>query len=97
MMKRKSCFWCITITVVLFLIVGVPVAINEAYKTNCGYITLWGAPEVLSYYGTILGAAIAVVMLTVTIIFTRKQIQRDSYIQIEKINGKILKMLLKKY
>ena len=40
-------------TVVLSVIV--PVIINECYKPNVGYITLWGAQDVLAYFGEILG------------------------------------------
>jgi len=29
---------------------------NETYKGNSGYITLWGAEEVLSYYGVIIAS-----------------------------------------
>ncbi len=40
-MKRKACICCIAMIVVLLLIVGIPIAINEAYKANYGYITQW--------------------------------------------------------
>lgn len=71
------------IIVALFLVVGIPVIINECYKANCGYITVWDGADVLGYYGTVLGAAIAVITLAATIIFTKKQIQRDSYLRTE--------------
>lgn len=64
----------------VILILGVPILINECYKHG-GYITMWGAADVLSYYGTILGAFIAVATLSLTIRFTRKQIQRETYLQ----------------
>ena len=73
----------IAIMTAIFLIVGVPLIINECYKANCGYITVWDGADVLGYYGTILGAAIAVLTLVATIIFTKKQIQRDSYLRLE--------------
>lgn len=65
------------------IVIGVPIAINEFYKLG-GYVTLWEAADVLSYYGSILGAFIAVGTLAVTIFFTRKQIQRDSYLKDKK-------------
>lgn len=58
----------IAILTAVFLIVGIPLIINESYKANCGYITVWDGADVLGYYGTILGAAIAVVTLAATII-----------------------------
>lgn len=77
-MKAIKIFFCIII--VAFLIVGVPIIINECYKANCGYITVWSGADVLGYYGAILGSTIAVVTLVITIIFTKKQIQRESFL-----------------
>ena len=67
----------------VFLIVGIPVIINECYKVNCGYITVWDGSDVLGYYGTILGSVIAVISIIVTIAFTKKQIQRESFLKNE--------------
>src|SRR5699024_10680981 len=69
-MKKKVIF----VIVILFLIVGIPLIINELYKVNSGYITMWGASEVLSYYGTILGAGATIIAVYFTIHFTQKQI-----------------------
>lgn len=69
---------------VMLLIVAVPIIINECYKPNKGYITVWGGAEVLSYYGTLLGATATILVLDRTIKFTRKQIQHDRYIQTEQ-------------
>lgn len=66
-----------------FLIIGVPIIINECYKANFGYNTVWDGADVLGYYGAILGSVIAVATLAVTIIFTKKQIQRDNFIKNE--------------
>lgn len=63
------------------LIVVVPFIINELYKMNRGYLTIWGAADVLCFYGTVLGACVTVGALIVTILFTKKQIQRDSFIK----------------
>lgn len=71
------------IVIAALLIFGIPILINECYKHD-GYTTIWGAADVLSYYGAILGASIAVGTLTVTILFTRKQIQRESYLNDRK-------------
>lgn len=52
-------YWRV-ILLILFLetpfliILGIPILINESYMTNDGYVTLWGAKEVLSFYGAIL-------------------------------------------
>lgn len=73
----------IAIMAAIFFIVGVPLIINECYKANCGYITVWDGADVLGYYGAILGSIIAVATLTITIVFTKKQIQRESYLRAE--------------
>lgn len=78
-MKSKIKYIVGIVLIVIFLTVGVPIIINEAYKTNSGYLTLWTAADVLSYYGTIIGAFSTIVALVITISFTRKQIYRDSY------------------
>lgn len=66
-----------------FILVGVPILINECCKAGGGYITMWEASDVLSYYGTVVGAVIAVATIAITIPFNRKQIQRDSYLKAE--------------
>lgn len=80
MSKRTK---CLIILGAVFLIVGIPIIINECYKANCGYITVWDGSDVLGYYGTILGSVIAVISIIVTIAFTKKQIQRDSFLKNE--------------
>ena len=67
----------------IFLIIGVPIIINECYKSNFGYSTVWNGADALGYYGAILGSVIAVATLAVTIIFTKKQIQRDNLLKTE--------------
>ena len=67
----------------IFLFIGVPIIINECYKANFGYSTVWNGADALGYYGAILGSVIAVATLAVTIIFTKKQIQRDNFIKNE--------------
>lgn len=82
-MKSKIKYIVEAVMVVIFFTVGVPIIINEAYKTDSGYLTLWNAADVLSYYGTIIGAIATIIALVITISFTRKQIHRDSYLKRE--------------
>ncbi len=82
-MKKNILIWIAVIFSAIFFVIGIPILINEAYKYNSGYITMWTASDVLSYYGTILGALIAVATLSITILFTRKQIKRESYLNAE--------------
>lgn len=41
---------------VVILTIGVPILINEAYKFNRGYLTVWGGSDVLAYFGTLIGS-----------------------------------------
>lgn len=79
----KKCTIPFVIVGALFLIVGVPIIINELYKRP-GYVTMWSAADMLGYYGTLLGAFVGIATLVMTIWFTRCQIQRESYLQSEK-------------
>jgi hypothetical protein len=68
----------------IVLIFVIPIVINEIYKSNTGYVTMWKASDVLSYYGTILGACVTICSLAATILFTKRQIQRDSYLKFQE-------------
>ena len=80
---RKSKFIAIIISIILVSVVVVPVAINESYKYGVVYVTKWDAADVLSYYGTVLGAVATTSAMVITITFTYKQIRRDSYLKTE--------------
>ena len=82
MSKRKTVI--LIVLAILFFVIVVPICINECYKIGSGYITEWGAADVLSYYGTALGATATATAMVATITFTRKQIDRDSYLKSEK-------------
>lgn len=48
MSKRKiikNLLWVIIGAV--FLIAGIPIIINECYKANCGYLTVWDGADML--------------------------------------------------
>lgn len=52
----------IAVLVFLALIIGIPIIINEAYKTGKGYITVWGGSDVLAYYGALIGGIGTIVL-----------------------------------
>ena len=81
------------ILVISAFLVGIPIVINECYKANYGYSTAWDASAMLGYYGTILGAIITVVTLVATITFTKKQIQRESFLKNESEKWSKLKSI----
>lgn len=89
-------FWIrsiLTLLLVVVLVVVVPLIINKCYLPNKGYLTVWGGADVLSYYGTLLGAAATIWVLDRTIKFTRKQIRYDRYIQNEEAKWKQIEAL----
>ena len=77
MPKKKTWMVILLIVVVAVLTIGVPFAINEAYKVDKGYVTMWGAEDVLSYYGTILAAVGAVLGVFLSIKAAHKNYEDD--------------------
>ncbi len=94
MLKFKKILKIIIFVIVLsFFVFGIPIIINECYKGDCGYLTMWDASVVLGYYGTILGVIITVITLVATISFTKKQIQRESFLKTESEKWNKLKSI----
>ena len=44
-MNRKI-LYIIAMVIICTMVFGIPIIINELYKKNTGYMTLWGAKEV---------------------------------------------------
>lgn len=80
---KKIIIIVLSVLVISVFVIGIPIVINECYKANCGYSTAWDASAMLGYYGTVLGAIITVATLVATITFTKKQIQRESFLKAE--------------
>lgn len=40
--------------IVILILLFIPIIINESYKIGRGYVTMWGAADVLSFYGSFL-------------------------------------------
>lgn len=57
----------LSLIILIFLIVLIPVIINEVYKAGKGYKTLWEAKDVLGFYSVILSGIITFIALYVTI------------------------------
>lgn len=94
MMKKPGAKWILAAGIALLLIVGVPIIINECYKTNSGYMTIWGAADMLSYYGAIIAASIGVIGVYFTVYMANINYREDArnrmlpYIAIDVINNK---------
>lgn len=74
-LKNKYIVW--VVIVAIFFVFLIPIAINELYKLDIGYQTVWGASEVLAYYAELLGSIIAIVVLIITVYFSRKDINKQ--------------------
>lgn len=70
----------------LFFIIGIPVLINELYKIGSGYITLWSAADVLSFYAVILSGLISIGILIVTIHFNKKETEKQINLARSQVN-----------
>lgn len=61
--KRKdSKLFVLIIILSVLVIVGAPIIINELYKIDKGYYTVWNANDVLAYTGTIISAIGTIVL-----------------------------------
>lgn len=69
--------WIFIALGLLVVIVGVPIGINECYKANTGYMTVWDGADVLSYYGAIIASAGAAIGVYLSIKAANKNYQDD--------------------
>ena len=67
MRRKRFIHWVLYTSVALLLLVGIPIIINELYKIGTGYMTVWGAADLLSYYGTVLGSCVTVGALIIRV------------------------------
>lgn len=84
---KKLCFCGVAIIVVGFIL-SIPFIINESYKCSDGYITMWGADTVLSFYGSFLAFLGTVTLGIVAYLQNR---------QINNINTRLLKLQTQNY
>ena len=50
---KRWWIWLIAMLIIAVFI-SIPFIINEAYKADTGYVTLWDASDMLGFYGSIL-------------------------------------------
>lgn len=97
-MKRKVIATLIVNLILSVCFIVIPLLINECYKANTGYTTVWDGADVLGYYGTIISSALGTIVtiftVYITISFTQKQIQRETYLKDEQEKwGKVENMV----
>lgn len=81
MIKKKWFKYGVMSISIIVLVFIVPIIINECYKLDRGYITVWDAADVLNYYGIILGVIVSVFLLAITIAYNRKQFIYEKTLQ----------------
>ena len=92
-MRKPRVKWFLFVLALLAVVIGIPVIINESYKANSGYMTIWGAADALSYYGAIIAASIGVVGVYFTVYMANRNYREDArnrtlpYIAIDVINN----------
>lgn len=60
--KRKNIYVIWLIVCLILVSILIPIAINESYKKGGGYITVWDGKDVLSFYGSLIGAVGTIVL-----------------------------------
>lgn len=55
-MKKSTKLIIVFALLVVFISFVIPIVINELYKRNDGYLTVWGGADVLSFYGAVISA-----------------------------------------
>lgn len=87
---KKHIMLMVVISVIVFLVLVfiVPIFINHLYKSPAVIPWLamsWEAKDVLSFYGSILGATATIIALVVTITFTRKTQKEEGRLSIKPV------------
>ena len=91
-MKRSWIKWCLFGAVMFIAVFIGPIVINECYKVNSGYITIWGATDMLAYYGSVVAAVIGIGGVFLTVHIANKNYRDDArnrilpYIAINVLN-----------
>lgn len=76
-MKKPWAKWFLLVLALFAVVIGIPVIINESYKTNSGYLTMWSAADMLAYYGTIVASVGAAAGVFVSIKVAAKNYKED--------------------
>lgn len=82
-------WWIYPAALLLFfiLVVVIPIIINEAYKVKAGYLTMWDAADVLSFYSVVLSGLITICALIITIYHSKKDTERQLVFQRSQVKA----------
>ena len=72
-------WWIYPVVLILlsFFVFAIPMLINKLYIIDDGYITLWGASEVLAFYAVVLSGIISIATVVVTVYCSKKGTDRQ--------------------
>lgn len=76
-MKKNIFIGIILIFLSIFLIIVVPYLVNELYKLNQGYITMYSASDILNYYSSLISCVITISGLLYTIVSNRNETKKQ--------------------
>lgn len=84
----------------IMLIFGMPVALSCLYSYKLLDINIFTPSDLLNYYGNVLGGCLTLGISVLTILFTKKQIIRQAYVDREKdkwikVESKIAEVITK--
>lgn len=79
----KTKYVTLAILLIVFITLGLAIAINESYKIGKGYITLWQPSDTLAFYGSYL-SFIGTVLLGAVAVYQNKKAQ-DLNQQLQKL------------
>lgn len=81
--NKVSSHIMVSVLVIVILVIGVPLIINWCYSCNNPIIyTKWDAAEVLSYYGSVLGALVAAATFAIGVGVTISHMSHQQNIQL---------------
>lgn len=86
-LKKLFTKWWFYALLLLALSLGIPITINELYGLQQGYMTIWGAEEALSFYGSFLSFLGTVVLGAASVILSKQAIEQS-----EKANELAMQM-----
>lgn len=88
-------FGSIIFIITAIIIIGVPIAINEAYKKGEGYLTMWNASDTLSYYANVLTFT-GTTILGIAVMYQNNMMNKNQKIHTSRSTLRFSKLYIKK-
>ena len=76
-MKKHVVACVVVVSIILLVLICGPILINESYKANEGYITEWGAADVLAYFASAL-SFVGTTFVSIIALYLTHKYEKDS-------------------